>query len=78
MSLSTIADAISQIAPFYGSAADLNRKLEIQLGEDQLQRPPYQVLRLVYSKAMKKLLAERNVQISVDADRQILIERKIQ
>lgn len=82
MSLEILADAIQLIAATWpewiGPAAKLALLLIAILNDDYLKRrSPHDIRRLVNSKPMKKLLAERGIEIAIDGDKRIVLRKKL-
>lgn len=79
MSLAILADAIATVtagtSEWVGPAAKMALLVIAVVGEDWLQRNPNDLRRFFASKSMRKLLAKKGIELTINEHKQILVRR---
>lgn len=63
--MNALIDAMAQLAPFLGTAGELREHLVQIRGEDNLQRPDFQIRRFVKAKSIQQALKSSGVCLEV-------------
>lgn len=71
--MNALIESIARLAPFYGTAGELREHLVQIRGEDNLQRPDFQIRRFVKAKPIQEALKANGVCLLVLPAGEILI-----